>query len=297
MTPEETPTTRTAVFALFGPPNAGKSTLMNAVIGEKIAPMHRRPQMTRKNLLGILTEGDTQLVFIDTPGFHESKEALNRELRQELTRAVSDCDAIIVLLDVGAPLSHELIQAIRAAISKKSCLFVLNKSDLPREKWRTTPQSLIDDFGVSECLLLSAKTGVGKDEFLAKLKSLATPGAFLYPEDEMTAATMREIAANCILEKLMEHLGQEIPYQMAVLIEDYKERPGQDEIRAVLVVNRDSQKGMVIGKGGAMLKKIGMSAREDLTAFLGKKVRLDLFVKVDSDWVRDPRKIREYCGF
>jgi GTP-binding protein Era len=296
MTPEQI-LTRTAVFALFGPPNAGKSTLMNAIIGEKIAPMHRRPQMTRKNLLGIFTEGETQLIFIDTPGFHESEAVINRELRQELIRAASDCDVLVVLLDAGAPLPPELIQAVRVAIAKKNHLFVLNKSDLPREKWRTTPQTLVDSFGATEVLCISAKTGAGKNEFLAKLKSLAMPGAFLYPEDEMTAATMREIAANCILEKLMEHLGQEIPYQMAVIIEDYKERPQQDEIRAILIVNRDSQKGMVIGKGGAMLKKIGMSAREDLVAFLGKKVRLDLFVKVDCDWVRDPRKIREYCGF
>ena len=238
MTPEQIPT-RTAVFALFGAPNAGKSTLMNAVIGEKIAPMHRRPQMTRKNLMGILTEGDVQLIFIDTPGFHESEAALNLELRQELVRAVSDCDAVIVLLDVAENLSPELIKAVRVATSKKPCLFVLNKLDLPREKWRITPQTLVDSFGVLEPILLSAKTGVGKDEFLTKLKSLATPSAFLYPEDEMTAATMREIAANCILEKLMEYLGQEIPYQMAVIIEDYKELPMQDEIQALLIVNRD----------------------------------------------------------
>lgn len=296
MTPEAK-ATRAGVFAFFGPPNAGKSTLMNALIGEKIAPVHRKPQMTRKNLLGILTDGDTQLIFIDTPGFHESDAALNRELHDELIRAVGDADGVIVLLDAGEDLHTELKKSVSSFYPKKPALFVLNKSDLPRGQWRTTPQTITNAFAGSECLVISAKSGFGLDELIKRLKSLATNGPFFYPEDEMTTATMREIAVTQIMAAVMEHLGQEIPYQMAVVIEDYKERPDVDEIKAVLIVNRDSQKGMVIGKGGGMLKKIGTAARQSLAAFLNKKVRLELFVKVDRDWVKDPRKIREYCGF
>jgi GTP-binding protein Era len=289
--------TKSSVIALFGAPNAGKSTLLNALVGERLAPVHRKAQMTRKNLVGLCSREGCQLVFIDTPGFHDEDRPFNRELRQELNRALSDCDHVLVLIDAGQALDPLLRQKIEAVIREKAVLFVLNKADLPPAKRRLDEKAMRAAFPGGDIISISALTGKGVEALRKRLEDEAHPGPLLFPEDDLTTANLRELAAQTVLEKVMEHLHEELPYQIAVAVESYVESTARDTISAVIAVNRDSQKGMVIGRGGITLKKIGSDARRALEQFLGRKVRLELFVKVDRDWVKDPVKIRGYHGF
>lgn len=289
--------TKNSVIALFGAPNAGKSTLLNALVGERLAPVHRKAQMTRKNLVGLCSRAGCQLVFIDTPGFHDEDKAFNQELRLELNRALEDCERVLVLLDAGQALVPFLRQRIESVMREKETLIVLNKTDLPPAKHRLDEKSLREAFPGAVVIAVSALTGKGVEALRKRLEDSARPGPFLFPEDDLTTANLRELAAQTVLEKVMEHLHEELPYQIAVTVESYAESAERDTISAVIAVNRDSQKGMVIGRGGATLKKIGSDARRALEEFLGRKVRLELFVKVDRDWVKDPVKIRAYHGF
>lgn len=289
--------TKSAIIALFGPPNAGKSTFLNTILKEKLAPVHAKPQMTRKNLLGILTEEDVQLVFIDTPGFHSSQQLLNKRLHDELMSAVKDCDVVLVFLDTSRELDEVLRNQIHEICQKKDVVFVLNKKDLPEKYKKNSPENIQKEFTSSEIFLISATKGKGLDELIKALKHKAPEGPFFYSEDEFTTATMREIAVNIIQEKIMEFLKQELPYECVVSIESYKETPEKDIIHGSIIVNRTSQKGMVIGKGGEILKKIGQAARLELQKFLQKKVQLKLFVKVDKNWLKKDYKISDYYGF
>lgn len=289
--------TRCGTFALFGAPNAGKSTLLNALVGETLAPIHYKPQMTRKNLVGVVTRGLSQFVFIDTPGFHDDDRPLNRELRREAERAIDDVAAVLVLIDVTQPIDKDLREKTTRLLAKVPVLFVLNKTDEPRAKWRWDAQKISECWPGASSVAVSALRGEGFAALFAALDALSVEGPFWFPEDDMTTANLREIASQAVFQQIMEALHEEIPYQIAVVVESYRELGARDEIAAAIIVNRDSQKGMVIGRGGVTLKAIGSKARKALEAFLGRKVRLDLFVKVDRDWINDAAKIREYCGF
>jgi GTP-binding protein Era len=253
--------------------------------------------MTRKNLVGVVTRGSSQFVFIDTPGFHDDDRLLNRELRREAERAIDDVAAVLVLIDVTQPINKDLREKITRLFAKASVLFILNKTDAPRAKWRWDAQKISECWPGANSVPVSALRGEGLDALFAALDELSVDGPFWFPEDDMTTANLREIASQAVFQQIMEALHEEIPYQIAVVVESYREMGERDEIAAAIIVNRDSQKGMVIGRGGATLKTIGSKARKALEAFLGRKVRLDLFVKVDRDWINDSAKVREYCGF
>lgn len=286
--------TRFATVALFGLPNSGKSTLINKILGQKIAPVHSKPQMTRKNLLAIYTNDDVQLAFVDTPGFHSSSRQLNRALQNELQNALAVNDKILLLFDVTEPMDAEFIKQAKLMIPNKDVVIGLNKIDLQRKKWLTTEVQIGKDFpGLSFCFF-SAKTGIGVPELLKKLVELAVESPFLYEAHDVTTTNMRDIVAHFIQEKIMASLHQEIPYQTAVKIETYQESPKKDVIRAVIIVNQESQKPILIGKRGQQIQKIREAVEKELIELYDKKFQVHLFVKVDPNWVKNNDKIKEY---
>lgn len=284
----ELPKTFCGSFAILGLPNAGKSTLLNKLLNFKVAAVHAKPQMTRRNLNGILTDGDTQLIFIDTPGYQKRSEKMNKRMRQDLFEALDECDGVILLVGADQKTPDDLFRLFENTAQDKPGLVVVNKCDT------VTDYQLPDAFRAYPCFPISAKTGEGLVQLTAKLREICPEHPFLYPEDDITALNMREITSQILLEKIMAALGQEIPYQCGVQIESFKEHANPIEIAATLIVNRESQKGMVIGKGGQSLKKIGTAARQDLEKMLDNKVRLELFVRVDPGWIKDKQKLEDY---
>ena len=311
----ENPDFRTGFVALIGRPNAGKSCLLNHLLGEKLVAVSPKAQTTRKRFRGIRSDKDSQIIFIDTPGIHRAPtgKKLNEYCVAEALDSMVDADVFVYLVDGSRPFhlkpdSDELFifEQLKAKFAKKSCpLFILlTKMDVwQKGKAHFTEQ---DDFAnalkelpVTEVFPISAKTGEGVGVFLEKLKALLPTGHALYPEDELTDQSMREIVANLIQEKLFYFLGEELPYSCAVEIEDYQEpKDGKKypEIRANIHVERDSQKSMVIGKGGSKIKEIGEKAREDIEKIAGSKVVLRLFVKVTPKWTKNVDQL-ERLGF
>lgn len=282
-----------ATIAIIGLPNAGKSTLLNTILQQKIAAVHRKPQMTRKNLLGIHTHENCQLIFVDTPGIHSSKEMLNLELKKQWKDAIQNADLLLLLFDVTQPLSPVMIDFLqRFPVTKRVVVF--NKTELSPHKWLFS----WNDIGQnqSDIFFISAKTGQGVPELLNFLTEQAPEHPFLYDEDNITVSSCREITRDLIQEKLMEFLHHEIPYQTTVLIESYVESPKHHEIHANIIVNKESQKGMIIGQGGQMLKKIRENSEKEISLFIGLRVKLHLFVKVDKNWISSAQKMKEY-GF
>lgn len=282
-----------ATVALLGIPNAGKSTLINNIIGEKIAAVHRKPQTTRKSLIGIHTEKNCQLVLIDTPGLHESDKKLNKKMLHELNQAIAEADILAVLLEIN----HEVPQIIDHYIDKirgsKDVLLILNKIDLPKGEWVLDPQDVQKKYNLP-IIQISALKNNGQAALIKELQNRASTHPFFYDKDDLTTASYRLIAENCIMENVMEQLHQEIPYQTAVKIESYKEGEKKIHIKAVIIVNRSSHKGMVIGKQGLAIKKIRQAAERELHKLTGQTVTLSLFVKVDQDWLKNDNKVKEY---
>jgi GTP-binding protein Era len=282
--------TQFACVAIVGLPNAGKSTLLNYLVGEKLAPVHRKAQMTRKNILGICTRGDVQIAFLDTPGLTDIDKPLNRLLKKEMQTALSQADIILVLQDVLEAISPRLEEIVSS--SRVPLLLALNKIDAASEQQAISTEILRTPF--AQVFRLSALTGDGVDALWKALAGMASEGPHHYADDDLTDVPVRDLAAEIIREHVMQNLHEEIPYEAAVHIESYKEEAALHHIKAVIVVNKNSQKGMVIGKGGATLKKIGTAARQDLVKLAGAKVHLSLFVKVDENWIKNDRKVRDY---
>jgi GTP-binding protein Era len=288
--------TRCARVAIIGMPNAGKSSLVNAIVGAKIAAVHHKAQMTRKNLLGLYTEGDCQLIFVDTPGITDIDKPLNRAMKRELDQARQDADIVIALQDVMQPMVPEFEAMLARIPAEKLIAFVVNKTDIMPDKWKLAIDQLQERYG-AKLRFISARDQSGIKELLAILRTHAPEGPFAFAADDLTAAPMREIAAHIVQEQVMQNLHEEIPYETAVHIESYKEEAdGRARINAVIIVNKESQKGMVIGKGGLTLKRIGTAARQEIEKLTGGKVYLSLFVKVDNNWVKDERKVRTWLG-
>ncbi len=289
--------------ALMGPPNAGKSTLLNNLLGQKLAIVSPKPQTTRNAISGIHTTADAQIVFLDTPGVHRMAGHMNRLLLEAAWGALHQADAVVLILDVQLyakkpQLFDREIRPLTDPIGRvgKPVFIAANKVDQikPKEKMLPLLLRIGQAFPQAEVFPISAATGEGVDDLLAALTKILPEGAAQYPEDQLSTASIRFLAAEIIREKLFLELEEELPYNTIVEIEQWEEpEEGQARINACIHVARSNHKGMVIGKGGQMLKKIGSAARIELEALLERPVHLELWVKVREDWTEDTSFLRE----
>ncbi len=277
---------RSGVVAVVGRPNAGKSTLINALLGQKVAIVSPKPQTTRRQQLGIYTRRDAQLLFVDTPGLHKPQHRLGEFMVEAAERALHDADVVLWMIDASIPVhagdraTAETLQKIRRPV-----VLVLNKVDLAPDHDVTEHTSLVN---AAEVHRISALKGTGVSELLEALIARMPVGPRYYPVDQVSEVSMRFIAAEAVREKVLMHTEDEIPHAVAVDVDEYREREdGTHYISATIYVERDSQKGIVIGKQGAMIKQIGSEARADLEDQLDAKVFLDLHVKVLKNWRSD----------
>lgn len=277
---------KTAFIAIIGRPNAGKSTLMNAMLGEKIAITSNKPQTTRNRITGILTEGECQYVFIDTPGVHNPKNRLGGYMMKSVRSSIGSADGIILIAEAGlAPGETEkkLIGQIKA--SDLPCILVLNKIDLTnREKLAETIAAYAALHNFDAVVPVSALKEKNISDVLEESKKFMYEGEWLFPDDIITDQPERQIAAEIIREKLLRTLSDEVPHGTAVVIEEFSEDDKMIRIRAEIFCEKASHKGIIIGKNGETLKKIGSRAREDMENFFGTKVYVNLWVKVKEKW-------------
>ena len=280
---------KSAFIAIVGRPNVGKSSLLNRLLGQKIAIVSSKPQTTRTRITGVLTEGDTQLVFIDTPGLHKPRNSLDRYMLRSVNESVAGVDACMLVVDAG----NEITEGERMLAEKFSSLglpaiLAINKTDTIQDKTVLAPiiASYAGLYDFSAVVPVSAQTGDGLEGLEKELKGLAQEGGFLFDEDTLTDQPERVLAGEIIREKLLRLLDKEIPHGSAVFVERMREREsgGIVDVDAVIYCERDSHKGIIIGKGGSMLKKIGSYARQDMERFFGCKINLSLWVKVKEDW-------------
>jgi GTP-binding protein Era len=288
----ETPITHSGFIGLLGRPNVGKSTLLNRLLGQKLAITSPKPQTTRNRLAGVLNRGSAQLVFFDTPGVHEGEKLLNRFLVREALACLPDLDAVVFLVDAAEglrPGDEALAARLRTAAAP--VLLGVNKVDLGS----APTEAFSGLLPFHSCHRLSALTGEGIEGLLDALTALLPEGPEYYPEDQLTDRSERFIAQEFIREKIFELTGEEVPYSVAVTVDRWEERDnGVVAVYATIHVERDSQKGIVIGKGGRLLRAVGQRARLDLEALLGTRVFLDLHVSVDKNWTKDPRGLQRY---
>lgn len=291
---------KTGVVALIGPPNVGKSTLLNHLLGQKISIVSPKPQTTRNRILGIINGEDHQIILLDTPGIHRAHSPLNLEMVKIALDSLTEVDTIIFMIDTTFPLPEKInVTSEVLKKTKKPVLLLVNKIDLSsREKLLPILNAYKEFFPFQAMIPLSAKTGDGVDILMKELLPLLPEGPRLYPSDIPTDATERFIASEIIREKIFLLVRQEVPYSTAVTIDSFKEDEvsGLITIHATIHVERKSQKGIIIGKQGAMLKKIGHAARLDIVELLGTKIMLKLWVKVRKDWTKDGRFLKE-LGF
>ncbi len=289
--------------ALVGPPNVGKSTLLNTLLKQKISIVTPKPQTTRNRIAGVLNEADYQIVFLDTPGLHRSGSLLNRELGRIAMASFRDVDAVVFMLDVSSalpgPKQREKREEYLEYFKEISCpaLLLLNKIDLVD---RTMVLSLIATYSelypFKAIIPISAKKGDGTDRLVQELLAFLPKGYRYFSEDVPTDASQRFLAAEIIREKVFLLTGQEIPYSSAVMIDSFKEESHRVTIHATIYLERPSQKGIVIGKGGSKLKAIGTAARHDIEQMVNNKVVLKLWVKIRKNWSSDASFLKE-LGF
>jgi GTP-binding protein Era len=287
---------RSGVAALLGRPNAGKSTLLNRILGEKLAIVTRKPQTTRSRILGIWNGPGAQVLFIDTPGFHEAARPLNRALNTLVAEVADQCDVALLLVDPagGADAGHAALLA-RLAARGTPVLGVATQCDRAgRGAVPWPPESL----AALPWLRASGVTGEGVDELLAAVVARLPAGPRLYPDDELTDRPLRFLCAEEVREAVFECLDQEVPYGVAVEVQEFDEsRPDLVRIRADLLVERASLKGIVLGQGGGMIKRIGSTARPAIESLVGRRVYLELWVKHVPDWPRRANLLKSlgYC--
>jgi GTP-binding protein Era len=296
-------TTRAGYVTILGLPNVGKSTLLNRILKEKISITSSKPQTTRRRITGIFTQKDAQAVFVDTPGILKPSYALQRALAEEIQKALDGVDVIWLVRDSAAPESttadpaglEPVERAALAAAGATPVFFVLNKMDVRRpEEVARIVERLGHDPRFSDVHAVSATTGEGVEELLSATLRRLPPGGFFFEPDQLTDRSMRFLAAEFVRETLFEELGQELPYATHVEVTAYDESRAVPRIEAVIYVERESQKGMVIGRGGAMLKRIGMTARRKIEGLAGHQVFLQLTVKVRPNWRRKEIELRRF---
>ncbi len=295
--------TETAMIAICGRPNVGKSTLTNRLVGEKIAIVSNKPQTTRNRITAVTERGETQFVFLDTPGFHKPRTRLGDYMVGVVRQSVADVDAVLLLVEPRAdpgPQERELLASIRAA--GVPAVLAINKIDT------VPPASLLEviacyarEYPFAALVPISARTGDGVDELFGELKKFAAAGPALFPEGTVTDQPEKQIVAELIREKLLECLAREVPHGTAVEIAKFSERDGAAgepviDVEAVIYCEKASHKGIIIGKGGAMLKRVGELARRDIEDFMGTKVNLQTWVKVKENWRDSQAQLRNF-GF
>jgi GTP-binding protein Era len=292
------PTYRAGFIALVGPPNAGKSTFLNKVLGEKIAIVSPKPQTTRTSITGIHTTAEEQIIFLDTPGVHTARGKLNRFLVDAAWGALQEANGVILFLDGSRYAGNEkaLERDLRPLASRIGSLGVpmavaLNKVDQikPKERLLGLLADCAERWPGVELVPISARTGVGVDALLTVIREFLPLSPALFPEDQLSTASVRFMASEIVREKLFLALDQELPYNVAVEIETWEELPEQNMtmIGAMIYTSKNSHKGMIVGKQGQNLKVIGQQARQELKALLGTKVHLELWVKVREGWTED----------
>ncbi len=297
-TSQAEPETHCGVVAVIGPPNAGKSTLVNALVGQKVAITSAKAQTTRARLLGIALEGPAQIILADTPGIFAPRRRLDRAMVNAAWEGAQEADAILLVVDSVKQRRHELAPLLETLKSRpERKLLVLNKVDASRkEALLQLAQELSDAVDFEEVFFISALTGDGVAELKSHLAGLMPQGPWHYPEDQVSDASERLLAAEITREQLYRQLHEELPYDSAVRPESYKTRPdGSIEIHQQIVIGRDSQKPIVLGKRGARIKAIGEAARKELAELLGVKVHLFLHVKVEENWAEN-RELYETIG-
>ena len=290
--------TRCGFIALVGAPNAGKSTLLNALVGTKVAIVSPKVQTTRTRVLGITIEGDSQLVFVDTPGIFEPRRRLDRAMVAAAWQGAQDADLVVLLVDASAdtirPDSWTIVEGLKS--SGRKTVLALNKIDaVKRPRLLELSQTLNREGAFGATFMISALTGDGVDDLRAALAAAVPEGPWLFPEDQLSDMPERLLAAEITREKLFLRLRQELPYAATVETEAWEQRDdGSIAISQVIYVQRDTQKAIVLGKGGQMIKAIGTAARLELEEMLDCRVHIRLFVKVRENWVDDPDRYRDW---
>jgi GTP-binding protein Era len=286
--------------ALIGAPNAGKSTLINALVGEKVSIVTRKAQTTRSTVRGVLAKGEAQIVFVDTPGLFAPKRRLDRAMVASAWGAAADADVLALLIDARKEAASASLTEETAAIldrlkeSRKPRILVLNKIDLiEREKLLALSAKLNAALSFAETFMVSAATGDGLDRLIERLAAMLPEGPWLYPEDQIAEAPIRSLAAEITREKLIERLHDELPYQATVETDSWKDQPdGSARVEQTVFVTRESHRKIVIGEGGRTIKAIGAAARKDIAEAHGRTVHLFLHVKVRERWQDDPERYR-----
>ncbi|MDO8446544.1 MAG: GTPase Era [Deltaproteobacteria bacterium] len=286
---------KSGFIAIIGRPNVGKSTLMNAILGEKLSIISDRPQTTRNKILGVKNVEGGQLIFLDTPGIHKGKYLMDRLMVKEALSSIEGTDLILAVVDAARPFTEEdemVLESVKEA--RPPAFLIINKVDLIK-KDLLLPQiaRYSSSYNFREIVPLSAATGEGTEELIRMIKNALPEGPMYFPEDTLTDKPMRFVAAEIIREKAINLTREEIPYSIAVMVEEFKEKENLVSITATIYVERDSQKGIIIGKGGNMLKRIGTEARKEIEGVLGCKVYLELWVKVRKEWRKDPSFLKE----
>ena len=290
------PTTRCGFVALIGAPNVGKSTLVNALVGSKVTIVSRKVQTTRALIRGITIDDHSQIILVDTPGIFLPKRRLDRAMVSTAWSGAHDADLVCMLIDAKIGIDEEACSILgKLATVAHERLLVVNKIDLvPREKLLALAKAATDRMKFAGTFMVSALSGDGVDDLRHILAAMVPAGPFLYPEEQMSDAPMRQLAAEITREKIYQKLHQELPYQSTVETDSWTERKDQSvRIEQTIFVERESQRKIVLGKGGATIKAIGADSRQEISEILGVPVHLFLFVKVRENWGDDPDRYRQ----
>ncbi|HEY2118807.1 MAG TPA: GTPase Era [Candidatus Acidoferrum sp.] len=281
--------------AIIGRPNAGKSTLLNHFVGQKVAIVTSKPQTTRNRIQGIVTRPEGQIVFIDTPGLHDASSVLNRQMMREVSAALEGIDVLLLMIDATRTMPHaDQMLLDRAKRYESKTILALNKIDkIPKPKLLPLLEAFSKSFPFAALVPISALTGSGCDQLLQEIFKQLPVNENFFPEDQITDQPERFLAAEIVREKAIQLTYHEVPHALAVFVDKFEETPKILRIEMTLHVERDSQKKILIGRKGEMLKKIGTEARKELEALLGTKIYLGLFVKVVEGWRDNPSKVRE----
>ena len=287
---------RTGFIAIVGRPNVGKSTLMNNILGEKVAIVSSKPQTTRDKIIGIHTVGEDQFVFLDTPGIHQPKNSLGDFMVKAANDSMREADAVVLVVDAGREIGN--VESDVIEYLKKSgvpSILALNKVDLyRRETIAETISAYAQKHDFDAFVPISAKKGEKVEALLSECSKFLSESEWFFPDDIVTDQPVRQMAAEIIREKILRTLNKEIPHGVAVVIEDFKEEKNLVSIRAEIFCEKASHKGIIVGKGGAELKMVGSYARDDLEKLFGKKVYLNLWVKVKENWRESAKTVGNF---